>query len=489
MEDRLQILIVEDVATDAELICMELEQAEVHFDSYRVETKELYLKKLSEITPDIILSDFSLPNFNAVEALKIKNIHYPGIPFILVTGAQTEEIAVDCIKMGADDYILKSSLARLPTSVLNAIKNKQTEAENKRSLEELQYRELKYRNLFENSLVGMFRANSKSCMFIEANEKAKKILGVPSIEGIMFDDFSLCNDQGNLSDHFRKNKMAVIEDFEVELIKPDKSKTWISVSAKLFETEQIIEGVIHDITHSKNSFVELEQINYELDRFTYHSSHDLRSPLRSLEGLVQAALEEDSIVGIKLCLKMMQKSISKMGGLIDDLLLIARNKKSEAKITSINFNQEVDESIQNLLFIEKIKLINIKTSINQTNDFFTDAVRLRIILNNIISNAIKYHRLDQENPFINIAVDVTNENAKITIEDNGMGIAEKHLVKVFEMFYRATSSSEGTGLGLFLVKSTIDKLGGEIKLTSELNKGTTFSIDLPNIPELLMVNG
>lgn len=487
MEDKLQILIVEDVATDAELICMELEQAEVAFDSYRVETKDSYLKKLSEITPDIILSDFSLPNFNAVEALKLKNKHYPGTPFILVTGAQSEEIAVDCIKMGADDYILKSSLARLPTSVLNAIKNKKTEAENKRSIEELKYRELKYRNLFENSLVGMFRANSKSCMFIEANEKAKKILGVESIDGILFDDFSLCNDQGTLSDHFRKNRMAVIEDFEVELIKPDRSKTWISVSAKLFETEEIIEGVIHDITNGKNSFVELEQINYELDRFTYHSSHDLRSPLRSLEGLVQAALEEDSIVGIKNCLKMMQKSISKMGGLIDDLLLIARNKKSEAKITSINFNQEVDESIQNLLFIEKIKFIEFKTSINQTSEFYTDAVRVRIVLNNIISNAIKYHRLDQENPFINIEVDVTSEKAKITIKDNGMGIADKHLLKVFDMFYRATNCSEGTGLGLFLVKSTIDKLGGEIKLTSELNKGTTFTIDLPNIPALIPV--
>ncbi|HEX8545812.1 MAG TPA: HAMP domain-containing sensor histidine kinase, partial [Cytophagaceae bacterium] len=115
------------------------------------------------------------------------------------------------------------------------------------------------------------------------------------------------------------------------------------------------------------------------------------------------------------------------------------------------------------------------------SEFYSDAVRLRIILNNIISNAIKYHRVDQPTPTITIDINIESELSYIIVQDNGMGIGEKDLAKVFDMFYRASNESEGSGLGLYLVKSTVEKLNGSINVESTIGKGTTFKIVLPNM--------
>jgi hypothetical protein len=480
MEEVIKVLIVEDVSTDAELIMMELESSSLNFLSNRVETKSEFRHQLEFNTPHIILSDYSLPSFSALEALRIKGEINSDIPFILVTGNQTEEIAVDCIKKGADDYILKSSLTRLPSAVNNILEKKKAELANRRAIDEVKAREEKYRNLFENSLVGMFRASLTDCMFIEANEKARQILGVDVIIGMHFDDFNLCNEVGKLSQHLYPG-VTSIENFELQFNRPDGSVVWISISSKIFPDEDMIEGVIHDITSLKNSYVEMEKANYELDRFAYHASHDLRSPLRSFEGLIQAALEEESIEDIQMCLKMMQKSVLKMDGLITDLLSIAHNKKAEAKIISIDFDYEVKECLSQLAFMENYTSIYIRPRVKQKSEFYSDAVRLRIILNNIISNAIKYHRVDQPTPTITIDINIESELSYIIVQDNGMGIGEKDLAKVFDMFYRASNESEGSGLGLYLVKSTVEKLNGSINVESTIGKGTTFKIVLPNM--------
>ena len=472
MDKNFKILLVEDVKTDAELIEMELERDGMIFSLFRVETKNEFLMALETFLPDIILSDYSLPRFSALEALKIKEEKSPFTPFILVTGAQSEEIAVDCIKRGADDYILKSSLTRLSTAISNILKKKKAEKENALSFE-------KYKNLFECSLVGMFRASLKDGVILEANDKAKHILGIRDLIGVHLSDLNLFKEENDLSKIFANGRNS-IENLEIEFTKQDLTKSWLSVSAKLYEKDGIVEGVIHDVTRTKNSFLELENANYELDRFVYHASHDMRSPLRSIEGLLQAMLEEDSIEEMRVCAKMMQRSTQKLDKLIEDLLILARNKKSEARITSIDFQHELEDSIVQLNFLDNFKNIRFSTEVEQTDPFFSDAVRLRIILNNLISNAVKYHRINQTDPFIEVKISSVKEKAVLTISDNGSGIDERHVNKIFDMFYRATNSSEGSGLGLYLVKHTIDKLQGTITIKSVLNEGTTFVVEIPN---------
>ncbi len=134
---KFRILLLEDVEADADLVEIELKNAHISFTSKRVQTKEEFTGAVQTFSPDAILADYHLPSFTALEALQImKNIRSE-IPFLLVTGSQSEEIAVECIKQGADDYILKERLARLPSALLSAIEKKQTAHEKEKAIQEL----------------------------------------------------------------------------------------------------------------------------------------------------------------------------------------------------------------------------------------------------------------------------------------------------------------------------------------------------------------
>lgn len=148
----LRVLILEDIATDAEFVQRELKRSAIQFTARVADNRSGYLQALQEFNPDIILSDFSMPGFDAFDALDLLKQSGKDTPFILVTGSQSEEVAVRCMKAGADDYILKSTLKRLPSAVLNAVKNKDVERERKRALFALRQSEEHFRSLIENAL-------------------------------------------------------------------------------------------------------------------------------------------------------------------------------------------------------------------------------------------------------------------------------------------------------------------------------------------------
>lgn len=480
MTNLLRIILIEDIETDAELIQRELRKAGIEFTASTVESaEELEQQLLSETLPHIILSDYTLPRFNAMEALKIRNAIAPEIPFILVTGAQTEEIAVNSIKEGANDYILKSSLTRLPTAVMNSLHVARTKKEQNETYRLLQLREEKYRNLFEGSLVGMLRWRLSDGFILERNHRAKHFTHLFCDENNLFHDCFL-----NETDYQRVlqqlKESGVVENIEFQVNSKNKEITWLSLSAKLFTDEEEVEGVLQDISQSKESLVKLEQVNYELDRFVYHASHDLKSPLRSIMGLVDAARDSTSLDECISYLSLFEQCANRLEALVNDLLVLARSNRTEEHYTSFDFNKEVEESIHMLSYMEKIGLIHIEKHIFQEQVFYTDAVRLRIVLNNLITNAIKYHRFDQERPFIRIQIDVTADAATIEISDNGEGIPETHIPRLFDMFYRATNTSEGSGLGLYIVSTMLEKIDGDISLTSTVKEGTSFKIVLKN---------
>jgi len=146
----------------------------------------------------------------------------------------------------------------------------------------------------------------------------------------------------------------------------------------------------------------------------------------------------------------------------------------------INFEEVIQEIRGHHKFMEGANGIKLKAEIRQGTKFISDHRRVSIILNNLISNAIKYRDASKENSFLKIFVKCTKENAIIEIEDNGIGIAAKDKEKIFEMFYRSTKHSTGSGLGLYIVKETIEKLYGTIRLESELNEGAKFTVTIPN---------
>jgi DNA-binding response OmpR family regulator len=131
MERDLKILMLEDLPEDIGLIEHILRKEGIHFESRYADTKDEYVRALEEFHPDVILSDHALPQFNSVEALTICRKNSLNTPFILVTGTVSEEFAVSCLKQGADDYVLKSNLVRLPTAIINALKQRNVELKRK----------------------------------------------------------------------------------------------------------------------------------------------------------------------------------------------------------------------------------------------------------------------------------------------------------------------------------------------------------------------
>ncbi|MCU0390319.1 MAG: HAMP domain-containing histidine kinase [Thermoflexibacter sp.] len=227
----------------------------------------------------------------------------------------------------------------------------------------------------------------------------------------------------------------------------------------------------------------LKKVNEELDRFVYSASHDLKAPLSSLLGLIKLfELDLGNIDHTQQYLKMMQDSIHRLTKVIHDLADFSRNERLEIKLKRIDFQELVQEIVDSLRFIPNVDKINFKVNIKEhTKEFYSDLLRIRIMLNNLITNAILYHNLLQNTPLIIIDIFIDDKKGSIEILDNGRGIAEEHHKKIFDMFYRASEDSKGSGLGLYIVKGIVDKLQGELILDSEYGSGTIFSIEIPNM--------
>jgi PAS domain S-box-containing protein len=227
---------------------------------------------------------------------------------------------------------------------------------------------------------------------------------------------------------------------------------------------------------------ELKKTNSELDRFVYSASHDLRSPLKSLLGLSNMIIDDISPDDRSQLehMSMMQSSIIKLDNFIEDILDYSRNARKEVKKKAIDFEQTIDEIRNNLAHMDGANTIELKLEINQKMEFISDRARVNMIFSNLISNAIKYKDNSKESPFIAINVDCNYDFATISIEDNGIGIDEKNLDRIFDMFYRATKASTGSGLGLYIAKEAIEKVNGSIKIKSKLTHGTQVSIRIPN---------
>ena len=169
-----------------------------------------------------------------------------------------------------------------------------------------------------------------------------------------------------------------------------------------------------------------------------------------------------------------------MDDLIKDIIDFSKNKRLKPTLDEINFSEIINHSIEDHSHLKNASEITIKAEVCQHEKFISDKRRISTIINNLISNAIKYADLKKQKPWINIMVSVEANTAHIEVNDNGIGIDENKLGKIFTMFYRATSSSTGSGLGLYLVKETVEKLDGCVSLDSVKGEGTTIKLTVPD---------
>ncbi|MEK6480074.1 HAMP domain-containing sensor histidine kinase [Catalinimonas sp. 4WD22] len=258
---------------------------------------------------------------------------------------------------------------------------------------------------------------------------------------------------------------------------PEENKQW-HLSAKYSDDGIFL--LIWDVSEQANTLEELQQVNVDLDNFVYHASHDLRAPLRTVLGMLGILKSETNKEQRKRCVDLIEGSIKRLDTLVVDLLSISRNKRSTDPLVKINFMVEVNLAVANFYHVGNTKNLEITTKISQPEYFVSDLTRVRIVLNNLISNAIKYRRYYLDRSFIDIRIWVDEEAAHIEVEDNGEGIPEDRLPYIFDMFYRSSERSEGSGLGLYIVKDVLQKLDGHIEVSSTFDKGSTFTVTIPN---------
>lgn len=230
---------------------------------------------------------------------------------------------------------------------------------------------------------------------------------------------------------------------------------------------------------SKNK--ELERLNNELDKLVYHAWHDLRAPIASAMGLINLAKDETDMEVVQQYLNLQDKSLKKLDKLIRDLLDYKRNREVAIKSQSVNFEDAVENALQACRCEDGSCGVDFEILIDQNGEFLTDQSRLDTILKNLISNAIRYSKPNELKPHIKVEITSLGDHAKIIVQDQGIGIREDLHDRIFEMFYRASNQSEGTGLGLYIVSETAQKLGGNVALDSELGTGSTFEVSIPNL--------
>lgn len=224
--------------------------------------------------------------------------------------------------------------------------------------------------------------------------------------------------------------------------------------------------------------LKLAKINKEMDSFFYSTSHDLRAPIASILGLVNLANLELKDPTALLYFEMVENRVKKMDSVISDILQLAKSAKSDLSFEVIDFNKLLYEVIADVKFNKGAKEINLRYAPGNYL-LSSDYNQLKIILGNLIGNAVKYHFIDQQDPYIAVRFVQSEVATLIEVEDNGTGILKEHQVKIFEMFYRASTQSEGTGLGLYIAMESVHKLNGQISVKSEVGKGSIFTVNLP----------
>lgn len=359
--------------------------------------------------------------------------------------------------------------------------------EKKRTQILIQRNEQLFMQLFNNSPLGIVLLNEKHEV-IQVNQGFKNIFGYSEedVLGNQLNNILVPKDmQQEAMDINTLTISGKVGMLESKRTHKDGSQVPVIIYGVpvTFENRTIgIYGIYVDITDRTKAETELHIRNNELDNFVYKVSHDLRAPLSSILGLVNLAHHQENDDDLHQYIGLIENRVKQLDSFINDVLSHSKNLKLAITVDPIDFAQVIDSCFNDLSYLPKANRIKKEVTISQ-QPFFSDKWRINEIFRNLISNAIKYLNPDIEEPFIQIDIIVTRRSATIKFKDNGIGIEKETLPRVFEMFYRATEYSEGSGIGLYIVKNAIEKLGGKIRVGSKKGIGTFFNISIPNCKE------
>lgn len=225
---------------------------------------------------------------------------------------------------------------------------------------------------------------------------------------------------------------------------------------------------------------ELQKAYDELDKFAYSATHDMRGPILSVLGIIDLTKNAEDLEEIKEMVSMMENAMLRLDNYIQNLHDHYSIRRGELNITDIDFENTMKDVSDLYDITGKLKGVVFRKSVQQDGKFRSDDISIKIILNNLLSNAFKYQKRNKEDKFVSLDMKVENSVATITVEDNGIGIPEKNKGNVFSMFFRGANDEIGSGFGLYNVKDALSKINGKIELHSVENEGTKFIVTIPS---------
>lgn len=364
----------------------------------------------------------------------------------------------------------------------------------KKAQQTLRESEKKYRHLFDNNPMPMWITDLNSFKFLDVNKMTIEQYGYSR------DEFLTMTAVDINPETDKESFIQFYKSFEYEPgnfnkgIWNHQKKNGAVFQAEIIAHEIIYEGVparlilANDITDRRKAELNLEcrnkeliKTNQELDRFVYSVSHDLRSPLTSILGLVSLieteSLETDTLEHAE----MIRNSINRLDNFIKNILSYSRNNRTGLEVEKISIQETTLDILDSLQSMREADGIYYEIDIKEQKPFYTDRLRFNTILENLISNAIKHHKKEETGRYIKILGSSDHEKLRITIADNGIGILPEYHQKIFEMFFRLSGKKDGSGIGLYIVKDTIEMLQGSIEIQSDKGIGTTFIVTLKNL--------
>jgi len=524
IDKELRVLILEDAATDAELMEHELRKAKIFFTSNRVETREDFVRELHGFVPDLILSDYRLPTFDGLKALDITLKEFPDMPFILVTGALGEEKAVEILKSGASDYILKDNLSRLPHAILRAIREAEGRRERKRAEKAL-----------EESLVVIGRAKRE---WESSVDSIPQLICLIDCQGCILrtnrvvEQWNLgqvvnikCKSLHELLHPGCADSACYIEAFwsqAWEELKYGRSTEcevndrvigrYLHVQVRAIspgicrkgeETASYAVVVVRDITEREQAMDrlkeyanKLEMANKELRRldeikseFVAVASHELRTPLATIKNAIQLILQRKTgeiNENQEKFLSLAEKNINRLTNILNSLLDLSKieSGRMELNFEEINLRDSIEVILSSFKPIADGKSIQIKMEVEKDlPSVYGDREKIAQIMMNLVGNATKF---TPQGGTISVSAKPYHGDGNmvaISVRDSGIGIPEDQLEKVFEKFFQVEESLRrsvgGTGLGLAITKGLVEAHHGKIWVESEVGKGSTFTFTLP----------
>ncbi len=491
----IEILHLEDCPLDASLIHTWLERESVAFrvSIERVGGEAEFRSALRSKTYDLILADYSLPGFDGLAALEIARRECPDLPFLFVTGTLGEEVAVETLKRGATDFVLKQRLERLAPAVSRALAEARERLERQRAEAALQQRQIQHRLILDSIKDHAIITTDVEGRVTHWSSGAEELFGLESAAmlGWPISRISRVQDVQAGTPELERIEAQRRGRLETEnwYTRADGTEFWGSgMIMPLCDEQGRIQGftqVLRNLTARKRAEEAMVEADRRKDEFLAILAHELRNPLSALHNATQLIrrfeLPPERMEWAK---EVLAHQLNHLTRLVDDLLDISRITRGKIQLRRerIGVASIVNRAIETTRSLLEERQHEIGLSVAPGSLWVeADPVRLEQVIVNLLANAAKY---TEKQGRIAISIHAEGDELVVRVRDNGIGLTPSMCNRVFDLFIQVDPSLDrthgGLGIGLTVARKLIELHGGRIMAESEgLGQGSTFSIFLP----------